>query len=105
MKTVSASVARQSLPDLLGAVTHSGEQVVIERHGKPIAALVSLEKAEAGRDTEGPEWDELAQALPNLNARLDRMIATVKALLRKNQAYRKEMDRLHAQRKQLLWHS
>ena len=103
MKTVSASAARQHLPDLLGEVTHGGEQVVIERHGKPVAALVSLEKAEAAtEDMEESEWDELARTLPELNARLDRMTATVKALLRSNQAFRKEMDRLHTQRKRLL---
>lgn len=103
MKTVSASAARQQLPDLLGEVTHGDEQIVIERHGKPIAALVSLEKAKAAIEgVEESEWDELAGALPELNARLDRMTATVKALLRSNRAFRKEMARLHTQRKQLL---
>jgi prevent-host-death family protein len=105
MKTVSASVARQSLPELLGEVTHGSEQVVIERHGKPVAALVPLQKAEAAEGTKGPEWDELARVLPELNTRLDRMIATVKALQHSNRAIRKELDRLQAQRKQLLWHS
>ncbi|MBI3797746.1 MAG: type II toxin-antitoxin system Phd/YefM family antitoxin [Deltaproteobacteria bacterium] len=105
MKTVSASVARQNLPELLGTVTHGGEQVVIERHGKPIAALVSLKKTADIVDTEGPEWDELAQVLPELNARLERMLAILKKLQRDNQTFRKEMDRLHAQRKQLVWRS
>jgi prevent-host-death family protein len=105
MKTVSASVARQSLPELIGDVTHGNEQVVIERHGKPVAALVPLQKAESLEDAEEPEWQELAQVLPELNARLDRMIAAVKALQHSNRTIRKELDRLHAQRKQLLWHS
>ena len=105
MKTVSASVARQSLPELLGTVSHGNERVVIERHGRPIAALVSLKEVEAVEEAEGPEWNELAQALPELNAQLDRMIAALKTLRRNNQAFRKEMEQLHAQRKQLLWRS
>ena len=105
MKTVTASVARQSLPELLGAVSHNNERVMIERHGGPVAALVSLKEVEAVEDAEGPEWNELVQALPELNAHLDRMIVALKTLRRNNRAFRKEMDRLHAQRKQLLWHS
>ncbi|MBI3303262.1 MAG: type II toxin-antitoxin system Phd/YefM family antitoxin [Deltaproteobacteria bacterium] len=105
MKTVSASVACQSLPELLGAVTHGSERVVIERHGRPVAALISLKEVEAAEDTKGPEWDELAQVLPELNTRLDRMIVALKTLQRSNQAFRKEMDRLHTQRRRLVWRS
>ena len=46
MKTLSASVARQTLPDLLGTVQHEREPIIIERRGKPIAALVSVENLE-----------------------------------------------------------
>jgi prevent-host-death family protein len=107
MKTVSASVARQQLPELLGSVTHRKDRVVIERHGKPVAVLASPEELEASADLEreGPEWDEVAQVLPELNARLDRMIATLKGLQRRNQTFRKKMDRLHTQRRSLLWRS
>jgi len=105
MKTVSASVARQSLPELLGAVAHGKERVMIERHGRPVAVLTSLREIETVEDPEGPEWHALAQTLPELNARLDRMVATLKTLLRSNQAFRKEMDRLHAQRKRSVWQS
>jgi PHD/YefM family antitoxin component YafN of YafNO toxin-antitoxin module len=105
MKAVSASVARQRLPELLETVTRSKERVMIERHGRPIAILTALQELENGEDLEGPEWDELARALPELNTRLDRMIATLRMLQRRNQTFRKEMNRLHTQRKQLLWRS
>ncbi|MGH7962190.1 MAG: type II toxin-antitoxin system Phd/YefM family antitoxin [Candidatus Binatia bacterium] len=105
MKTVSASVARQHLPELLGAVTSSSEHIVIERHGRPVAALMSLKEVEAVADAEGPEWDELTKVLPELNTRLDRMIATLKTFQRGNQTFRKEMNRLHARRKQFIWQS
>lgn len=105
MKAISASVARQCLPELLETVSHGRERVMIERHGRPIAILAALQEMETIEDLKGPEWNQLAQALPELNARLDRMVATLKMRQRRDQIYRKEMDRLHTQRKQLLWHS
>jgi prevent-host-death family protein len=105
MKTLSASVARQTLPDLLGAVQHEQEPIIIERRGKPIAALVSVKDLETLAGAEDTGLAELEDVLPELNARLDRLITTSQQEQRKRQAFRKEMDRLHAQRKQLLCRS
>jgi PHD/YefM family antitoxin component YafN of YafNO toxin-antitoxin module len=105
MKAVTTSVARQHLPELLETVAQSKERILIERHGRPIALLSALESLEASADQAGTEWNELAAALPALNARLDRLIATVQTVQRRNRAFRKEMTRLHSQRKQLLWRS
>ena len=48
--TLSVSMARSSFSDLLNEVLMYGERVVLERHGKAVAALVSvtdLERLEA----------------------------------------------------------
>jgi prevent-host-death family protein len=105
MKTVSSSAARQNLPEFLGEVGHGKQRVVIERRGKPVAVLVSIEDLEAIEKEEGQDWDDLRQVLPELNERLDRMITTLKSLRKDNRAFRKEIDRLHTQRQKLLWRS
>jgi len=46
METVSISDARKRLAELTARVEHTGERIIIERHGKPVAALV---RAEEGR--------------------------------------------------------
>ena len=53
-KKVSAAQAKAHLSDLMAKVAYGGEQYVIERRGKPLAALVSvddLERLEQGRAT------------------------------------------------------
>jgi prevent-host-death family protein len=43
MITVTVSEAREKLSDLLGKVQHGREDVTIERHGKPVAVMISVE--------------------------------------------------------------
>lgn len=43
MITVTVTQARETLSDLLGKVQHGREDVVIERHGKPVAVMISVE--------------------------------------------------------------
>ena len=53
-KRVSAAQAKAHLSDLMAKVAYGGEQYVIERRGKPLAALVSvddLERLDQGRAT------------------------------------------------------
>jgi len=40
---VRASIARDSFADTLNRVAYRGERIVLERYGKPVAALVSLD--------------------------------------------------------------
>jgi prevent-host-death family protein len=47
-KTYGAEEARTHLPELLERA-HRGSPTVITRHGKPYAAVVSIEAASAGR--------------------------------------------------------
>ncbi|HRP07793.1 MAG TPA: type II toxin-antitoxin system Phd/YefM family antitoxin [Gemmatimonadales bacterium] len=44
--TISISRAREFLADLVVEVAYRGERVVLTRHGKPVAALVSVEDLE-----------------------------------------------------------
>jgi prevent-host-death family protein len=56
-KTVSAAQAKARLSELLARVAYGGDQYVIERRGKPVAALVSVDDlARLGRD-EPPDPD------------------------------------------------
>ena len=41
-KRVSAAQAKDRLSALAEEVAHEGQQVIIERHGRPLAALVSV---------------------------------------------------------------
>ncbi len=53
-KRISAAQAKAHLSDLMARVAYGGEHYVIERRGKPLAALVSvgdLERLEQGRAT------------------------------------------------------
>jgi len=43
VKRISAAQAKAQLSELLARVAYGGEQYVIERRGKPVAALVSVE--------------------------------------------------------------
>jgi prevent-host-death family protein len=43
MPTITSRKLREDLADTLNRVAYAGERVVIERHGKPVAALVSVD--------------------------------------------------------------
>ncbi|MFF8422913.1 type II toxin-antitoxin system Phd/YefM family antitoxin [Streptomyces sp. NPDC015680] len=47
MKQMTAEEARRNFADLLNEVGFRGEEVVVTRHGKPIAKLVSAEADES----------------------------------------------------------
>ena len=43
MSSLSVSRARESLTETVNRVHYQGERVILERHGKPVAAIVSVE--------------------------------------------------------------
>ncbi|MBD3241738.1 MAG: type II toxin-antitoxin system prevent-host-death family antitoxin [Chitinivibrionales bacterium] len=43
MSHLAVKEARRDFADLLNRVAYGGERVLIDRHGKPVAALVSVE--------------------------------------------------------------
>lgn len=46
MKTVSAYTARVNFGELLNEVYYKGEEIVIERKGKPMARIIRVKKEE-----------------------------------------------------------
>ena len=44
--TISTSKAREFLADLITEVAYKGERVILTRHGKAIAAIISAEDLE-----------------------------------------------------------
>jgi prevent-host-death family protein len=44
--TISTTKAREFLADLITEVAFKGERVLLTRHGKPVAALISAEDLE-----------------------------------------------------------
>jgi prevent-host-death family protein len=43
MTRLAASAVRESLGDTLNRVAYGGERIILERHGKAVAALVPME--------------------------------------------------------------
>ena len=52
MVVMAASKARTQFAEVLNRVAYGGERVILERHGKPAVALVSLEDLELLRALE-----------------------------------------------------
>jgi prevent-host-death family protein len=44
--SISTSKAREFLADIVTEVAYRGERVILTRHGKPVAAIVSAEDLE-----------------------------------------------------------
>ena len=53
VKRVSAAQAKAHLAELVASVAYKGERVIIERRGKPVAALVTVEDLERLADESG----------------------------------------------------
>ncbi len=51
-RTVPAAELRNHGSDIINAVAYGNEQIVLTRHGKPVAAIVSLLVLEALKDVE-----------------------------------------------------
>jgi prevent-host-death family protein len=49
---VSVRTARQELAELINRAHYRGEHVIIMRHGKPVAALISIETLRAYQEAE-----------------------------------------------------
>lgn len=69
LKKISAMKARQNLGQLLNEVSIRGDSYIIERAGKPLAALVDLERfqqlqedQEAALQAVGNIWKKMAGA-------------------------------------------
>ncbi|MEO1745353.1 MAG: type II toxin-antitoxin system Phd/YefM family antitoxin [Pseudomonadota bacterium] len=52
MSKLSVSEARKSLAEAVGKVQFGGERIIIEKHGKPVAGLVSADDLQLLEDLE-----------------------------------------------------
>ncbi|MBK8246754.1 MAG: type II toxin-antitoxin system Phd/YefM family antitoxin [Gemmatimonadetes bacterium] len=62
---IATTDAREQLAELVNAVAYGGARIVLQRHGRNVAALVSLEDLQQlgvrlGRDV--PEWTTVVRA-------------------------------------------
>lgn len=69
MEQMTAEDARRSFADLLNRVGFKGEQILITRHGKPIAKLVPVTSDET-TDRVPPDVDRLEKHLALIRAEL-----------------------------------
>ena len=67
---IPVTQARAELADLINRVVYGGERVVVTRHGKPLAALVSaadLERLEEwGRSEQAEEQDQVISTVSSV---------------------------------------
>lgn len=103
VKRVSTRSARDQFSDLIGQVHYTGEPVIIERAGRPMVILLSVESYEqllseqpapsasgpVAEPAEQPVTDSLFGAFPELAAITDEDLAWVKQQW--NQSLEKQM--------------
>mgnify|MGYP002640546092 FL=1 len=66
---VSSREARYRFSDIMGSIRYGGEEVIVERSGRPMAALIPVETYErlvAERRTRFEVLDEIRSQLPNV---------------------------------------
>ncbi len=66
-KRMSAKEARSKFSDLLGSVNYGGEEVIVERFGRPVAAVIPVpvyERLVAERRTRFEVLDRVRTRLP-----------------------------------------
>jgi prevent-host-death family protein len=95
---VSSAQARAKLPELVSDVAHKGSRVIIEKHGKPVAALVSIEDLER-LESDHPAGKERLGALALVGAwagvtdkQIDAMLKDIYAERRRDKGRRVELD-------------
>jgi prevent-host-death family protein len=67
---VGARDARDNFSDLMGRVYYSGETVIVNRSGKPMVAMISVEMYErliAEREARFAVLDRIRQQLPDVS--------------------------------------
>ena len=68
---ISASEARERLSDLLNEVSVRGDRVILERHGKRVAAMISAKDLDLLQALEDRyDLDEMRRVLAESDARI-----------------------------------
>jgi prevent-host-death family protein len=65
-KTISALKARQNLGQVMNEVALKGDDYVIERAGKPLVAIIPMEKYQSLRQEMGAFFESLSKMRANL---------------------------------------
>jgi prevent-host-death family protein len=63
-KTISALKARQNLGQIMNEVALKGDDYIIERAGKPLVAVIPMEKYQSLQK----DWDEFFEGLAEMSA-------------------------------------
>ena len=63
-KTISAIKARQNLGQVMNEVALRGDEYVIERAGKPLVAVIPMEKYQSLQR----DWDEFFESVKEMSA-------------------------------------
>ena len=81
-RTVTALDARRRLGELLETVYHRGDEVVIERAGKPMAVVISAAKYEA-IESRSERLIDIIREIHEFNANVpeDELLADIEAAL------------------------
>ena len=65
-KTISALRARQTLGQVMNEVALKGDDYIIERAGKPLVAVIPIEKYQSLQQ----EWDEFLEGVSAMGANI-----------------------------------
>ena len=65
-KTISALRARQTLGQVMNEVALKGDDYIIERAGKPLVAVIAIEKYQSIQQ----EWDEFLEGASAMGANI-----------------------------------
>ena len=65
-KTISALKARQNLGQVMNEVALKGDDYIIERAGKPLVAVIPIEKYQSLQQ----EWDEFFESVNTMSANI-----------------------------------
>jgi len=95
---VTSAQARAKLPELVSDVAHKGSRVIIEKHGKPMAALVSIEDLQR-LESDHPAKGERLGALALVGAwagitdeQIDAMLKDIYTERRRDKGRRVELE-------------
>ena len=89
-KTISALKARQNLGQVMNEVVLEGDDYVSERAGKPLVAIISMEKYQSLRQEMGEFFESLSKMRANLKRederKMDQMVREAVRSYRKSKA-------------------
>ncbi len=88
---IKAAELHQRVGDILAQIRYTGEQVIIERRGKPVAAIISiadLERLQASSLEVRPNGIYRKRTLEEVTASLDRAAALQRLMLARRKGKR-----------------